>query len=118
MAAAAATAASAAKQQHISNSSGSNDRTRVVAEIRQLHWLGKSTLQNLSIVTTAVSRCELPICVNLCFQVAKSLKKLICTESNISSRIAQVLFFYFLTFDHFQCKLLVYLCEYLVNGER
>ena len=60
------------------------------------------------------------VCVNIFIQVAKMLQKMY-VKSNISSRMAQVLFFSSLTFTFiFKVRLLVFylFCKYLINGER
>ena len=67
-----------------------------------------------------ISRC-ITVCVNVCSHVAKILKKITNMDTNIFSRIAQVLFFYYLTLTFiFKVKSFrsLLFCDYLTNGEK
>ena len=61
------------------------------------------------------------VCVNVCSQEAKIVKKITDMKSNIFSRTAHAPFFYFFTVTLIgRSKLLAfnYFMEYLANGER
>ena len=59
-------------------------------------------------------------CINVCFHVVKSLKKITYMDSNISSRIAHIPFFYSLTLTIYKVNIFAFFLffDYLVNAER
>ena len=72
-------------------------------------------------MSLAVYMCAYPVSLNVCSQVAKIQKKITYVESNISSRMVQVPFFYslILTFI-FKVKSFGILLfkEYIANSEK